>query len=185
MFAITVRDSDELIAVRLTDGKRELIVGTKKGMAIRYNENDVRPMGRTAAGVKAISLDPGDQAVGMGIVDERSDVLIVTEKGFGKRTPSGAYRPQTRGGKGLKTCHITEKNGDVIAMRTVKEDEDLMIITANGVIIRMPVAGISRLGRNTMGVTLIRIDPGDNVAAIARIQPSDDVDENATTDSEH
>ncbi|MCI1859510.1 MAG: DNA gyrase subunit A [Sporolactobacillus sp.] len=185
LFAITVRDSDELIAVRLTDGKRELIVGTKKGMAIRYNENDVRPMGRTAAGVKAISLDPGDQAVGMGIVDERSDVLIVTEKGFGKRTPSGAYRPQTRGGKGLKTCHITEKNGDVIAMRTVKEDEDLMIITANGVIIRMPVAGISRLGRNTMGVTLIRIDPGDNVAAIARIQPSDDVDENATTDSEH
>ncbi|RYL94186.1 DNA gyrase subunit A [Sporolactobacillus sp. THM19-2] len=174
LYAITVRDEDELMAVRLTNGKSDLIVGTKKGMAIRFDENAVRPMGRTAAGVKAISLDPGDEVVGMGIAGDQNDVLIVTEKGFGKRTPCSEYRRQTRGGKGLKTCNITEKNGELIAMRTVDEDEDLMVITAHGVIIRMPVSGISRLGRNTMGVTLIRVDEGDNVSTIARIQKNDD-----------
>jgi DNA gyrase subunit A len=174
LFAITVHDDDELIAVRLTDGKRHLIVGTKNGMAITYDENDVRPMGRTAAGVKAISLDPDDEVVGMGIADNDKDVLIVTENGFGKRTATHEYRPQTRGGKGLKTCNITEKNGKMITLRTVSEDEDLMIITANGVIIRMAVADISRLGRNTMGVTLIRVDKGDHVAAVARIQNADE-----------
>ncbi|WP_100486570.1 DNA gyrase subunit A [Sporolactobacillus pectinivorans] len=176
LFAISIRDEDELMAVRLTDGQRDLIVGTKKGMAICYDENDVRPMGRTAAGVKAISLDSDDEVVGMGIADDRNDVLIVTENGFGKRTSSSEYRRQTRGGKGLKTCNITEKNGNLIALRTVEEKEDLMIITANGVIIRMPVSGISRLGRNTMGVTLIRVDEGDSVATVARIQNNDEED---------
>lgn len=184
LFAVTVRDEDELIAVRLTDGTRDLIVGTRKGMAICYDENDVRPMGRTAAGVKAITLEPGDEVVGMGIAGDDSDVLIVTEKGFGKRTASSEYRKQTRGGKGLKTCNITEKNGELIALRTVEEDEDLMIMTANGVIIRMPVSGISKLGRNTMGVTLIRVDEGDSVSTIARIQRSeeDDADGEAPPD---
>jgi DNA gyrase subunit A len=177
LFAITVRDEDELIAVRLTDGERDLIVGTKKGMAIRYNETDVRAMGRTAAGVKAITLDEGDEVVGMGIADEQLDVLIVTENGFGKRTAISEYRPQTRGGKGLKTCNITEKNGELVALRTVEENEDLMIMTANGVIIRMPVSGISKLGRNTMGVTLIRVDEGDSVSTIARIQSNDEESE--------
>ncbi|WP_010630852.1 DNA gyrase subunit A [Sporolactobacillus vineae] len=183
LFAITVHDDDELIAVRLTDGKRHLIVGTKNGMAIRYDENDVRPMGRTAAGVKAISLDPDDEVVGMGIADDDKDVLIVTENGFGKRTATEEYRPQTRGGKGLKTCNITEKNGKMINLRTVSEDEDLMIITANGVIIRMAVADISRLGRNTMGVTLIRVDKGDHVAAVARIQNTEDETEDSPEES--
>ncbi|MDF2910944.1 MAG: gyrase subunit [Sporolactobacillus laevolacticus] len=177
LFAITVRDEDELIAVRLTDGERDLIVGTKKGMAIRYHETDVRAMGRTAAGVKAITLDEGDEVVGMGIADEQLDVLIVTENGFGKRTAISEYRPQTRGGKGLKTCNITEKNGELVALRTVEENEDLMIMTANGVIIRMPVSGISKLGRNTMGVTLIRVDEGDSVSTIARIQSNDEESE--------
>ncbi|MDN3956673.1 DNA gyrase subunit A [Sporolactobacillus laevolacticus] len=177
LFAITVRDEDELIAVRLTDGERDLIVGTKKGMAIRYHETDVRAMGRTAAGVKAITLDEGDEVVGMGIADEHLDVLIVTENGFGKRTAISEYRPQTRGGKGLKTCNITEKNGELVALRTVEENEDLMIMTANGVIIRMPVSGISKLGRNTMGVTLIRVDEGDSVSTIARIQSNDEESE--------
>ncbi|MCO7126108.1 DNA gyrase subunit A [Sporolactobacillus shoreicorticis] len=183
LFAITVRDEDELIAVRLTDGSHDLIVGTKKGMAIRYHETDVRAMGRTAAGVKAITLDAGDEVVGMGIADDGMDVLIVTENGFGKRTASDEYRLQTRGGKGLKTCNITEKNGELVALRTVEETEDLMIITANGVIIRMPVSGISKLGRNTMGVTLIRVDEGDSIATIARIQNNDDEPEK-TGDSE-
>ncbi|CAM3052158.1 DNA gyrase subunit A [Sporolactobacillus spathodeae] len=177
LFAITVREEDELMGVRLTDGSQDLIVGTKKGMAIRYHETDVRAMGRTAAGVKAITLDPGDEVVGMGIADDAKDVLIVTEKGFGKRTACSEYRLQTRGGKGLKTCNITEKNGEMIAMRTVEEDEDLMIITANGVIIRTPVSGISRLGRNTMGVTLIRIDDKDSLATIARIQRNEEDEE--------
>jgi DNA gyrase, A subunit len=183
LFAITVHNDDELMSVRLTDGKRHLIVGTKNGMAIRYNENDVRPMGRTAAGVKAISLESDDEVVGMGIADEGKDVLIVTENGFGKRTASSEYRPQTRGGKGLITCNITEKNGKMITLRTVDEDEDLMIITANGVIIRMAVADISRLGRNTMGVTLIRVDEGDHVAAVARIQNAEDVTEDSDEES--
>lgn len=174
LFAITVRDEDELMAVRLTDGTRDLIVGTKKGMAIRYHETDVRAMGRTAAGVKAITLVQNDEVVGMGIADDSLDVLIVTENGFGKRTACDEYRPQTRGGKGLKTCNITDKNGELVALRTVEETEDLMIITENGVIIRMPVSGISKLGRNTMGVTLIRVDDGDNVSTIARIQNNDD-----------
>ncbi|MCQ2010682.1 MAG: DNA gyrase subunit A [Sporolactobacillus sp.] len=184
LFAITVRDEDELIAVRLTDGSHDLIVGTKKGMAIRYHETDVRAMGRTAAGVKAITLDAGDEVVGMGIADVGMDVLIVTENGFGKRTASDEYRLQTRGGKGLKTCNITEKNGELVALRTVEETEDLMIITANGVIIRMPVSGISKLGRNTMGVTLIRVDEGDSIATIARIQNNDDEESEAPEDSE-
>ncbi|RYL90895.1 DNA gyrase subunit A [Sporolactobacillus sp. THM7-4] len=177
LFAITVREEDELIAVRLTDGHRDLIIGTKKGMAIRFNENDVRPMGRTAAGVKAISLEPGDQVVGIGIASGTSDVLIVTENGFGKRTSCEEYRRQTRGGKGLKTCNITAKNGDLVALRTIEEDEDIMIMTANGIIIRMPASSISRLGRNTMGVTLIRLDKGDSISSVARIQQTNEDEE--------
>ncbi|WP_028983140.1 DNA gyrase subunit A [Sporolactobacillus terrae] len=185
LFAITVREEDELISVRLTDGSCDIIVGTKKGMAIRYHESDVRAMGRTAAGVKAITLDEGDSVVGMGITDDDLDVLIVTENGFGKRTPCDEYRPQTRGGKGLKTCNITDKNGELIALRTVSKREDLMIITANGVIIRMPVSGISQLSRNTMGVTLIRVDEGDSVATVARIQNSEDeIEDNEASGSE-
>ncbi|MCO7175277.1 DNA gyrase subunit A [Sporolactobacillus kofuensis] len=182
LFAITVRDEDELIAVRLTDGKRDLIVGTRKGMAIRYHETDVRAMGRTAAGVKAITLVDGDEVVGMGIADDHLDVLIVTQNGFGKRTACSEYRPQTRGGKGLKTCNITSKNGELVALRTVDENEDLMIMTANGVIIRMPVSGISKLGRNTMGVTLIRVDEGDSVSTIARIQSNEEEQEDESED---
>lgn len=170
LFAINVRDEDELISVRLTDGTEEVIIGTKKGLSIRFKETDVRSMGRTATGVKGINLSNQDEVVGMGIIEEDAEVLIVTEKGFGKRTSMDDYRIQTRGGKGIKTCNITDKTGDLIALRTVKEDEDLMIITNSGIIIRTAVSGISRLGRNTMGVKLIRIGEGDEVATVARIQ---------------
>lgn len=180
LFAITIHDEDELIAVRLTDGQQEIIVGTKKGLAIRFKEDDVRSMGRSAAGVKAITLSEDDEVVGMGIIEDNSDVLIVTEKGYGKRTAAEEYRIQTRGGKGLKTCNITEKNGDVVALRTVHEDEDLMIMTSNGIIIRTAVSGISRLGRNTMGVMLIRVSEGDSVATVARIQKNDNEDPEKT-----
>ena len=176
LFAITLRENDELHTVRLTDGNDELIIGTKDGMAIRFSEEDVRPMGRTAAGVKGISLDEGDYVVGMDIVKDGHDVLIVTEKGFGKRTPVEEYRIQSRGGKGIKTCNITDRNGSVVSLHVVSPKQDIMIVTANGIIIRTEVEGISQTGRITQGVTLIRVDEGEEVSTVAVIdeEESDD-----------
>ncbi|TLS35122.1 DNA gyrase subunit A [Pseudalkalibacillus caeni] len=180
LIAINFREDDELIAVRLTDGKKELILGTKKGMAIRFHETDVRSMGRTATGVKGITLQEEDQVVGVGVLDEDQDIdiLIVTEKGFGKRTPMQEYRIQSRGGKGIKTCNITEKNGDVSSLKTVTPEDELMIITESGVLIRTNVEGISQTGRNTQGVRLIRLGEGESVATVAKV----DIDENGLED---
>lgn len=175
LFAINIRDDDELYGVRLTDGKQELIVGTKKGMSIRFHENDVRLMGRTAGGVMGIRLPKDDQVIGMDIMEEGYDVLIVTENGYGKKTPVEDYRVQNRGGKGIKTCSITEKNGCVVSLRVVCDKNDLMIITVSGVIIRLHVQDISRTGRNTQGVRLIRIGEGEGVATVAKV----DIDEEA------
>jgi DNA gyrase subunit A len=169
LFAINIRGEDELYGVRLTDGNQELIVGTKKGKSIHFHEKDVRVMGRTAGGVKAISLPEDDQVIGLDIVEEGLDVLTVTEKGFGKMTPVADYRVQNRGGKGIKTCNITEKNGHVVSLRVVSDKDDLMIITISGVIIRLHVKDISRTGRNTQGVRLIRIGEGEGVATVAKI----------------
>lgn len=174
LIALNLREEDELISVRLTDGEKQIIIGTKNGFSIRFDETDVRAMGRAATGVKAITLTDGDEVVGMGIIEDDEDILIVTKKGYGKRTPIKEYRIQTRGGKGIKTCNITEKNGEMVALRTVKENEDLMIITHNGIIIRTAVPGIPRLGRITMGVKLIRISEGDEVATVARVLSEDD-----------
>ncbi|WP_085522423.1 DNA gyrase subunit A [Tuberibacillus sp. Marseille-P3662] len=170
LIAISLREDDELIDVSLTDGQKEVIVGTKKGLAIRFVESDVRSMGRSATGVKAITLDDDDDVVGMGTIEDNQEILIVTNKGFGKRTDINDYRLQTRGGKGIKTCNITEKNGDMIALKTVSEDDDLMIITTSGIIIRTAVSGISRMGRNTVGVKLIKMGDEDHVATITRIK---------------
>jgi len=176
LIALGLREEDELISVRLTNGKKEVFVGTKKGLSIRFKEDDVRAMGRMAAGVKALTLAEDDRVVGVGIIEEDEKVLIVTEKGYGKRTSINEYRLQTRGGKGIKTCNITEKTGDMISLRMVKNNEDLMIITTSGIVIRTAVSGISQLGRNTMGVRLIKISEGDGVATVARIQ-EDEVDD--------
>ncbi|MFC0561298.1 DNA gyrase subunit A [Halalkalibacter alkalisediminis] len=177
LFAITLREEDELHGVRLTDGSRELIIGTKQGMSIRFPENDVRLMGRTAAGVRGISLSDDDHVVGMDIIEENHDVLIVTEKGYGKRTPIEEYRIQNRGGKGIKTCNITDRNGSLVSLKVVSSEHDIMIITVSGVIIRTQVEGISTTGRNTQGVTLIRVNEGEEVATVARIDVDDeDVD---------
>ncbi|WP_332634406.1 DNA gyrase subunit A [Halalkalibacter flavus] len=178
LFAINLREDDELHGVRLTDGEQELIIGTKQGMSIRFPENDVRLMGRTAAGVKGISLSEDDHVVGMDIIEEGHEVLIVTEKGYGKRTPIEEYRIQNRGGKGIKTCNITERNGTLVSLKVVSSEHDIMIITASGVIIRMNVDGISTTGRNTQGVTLIRVNEGEEVATVARVDIDDeDVEE--------
>ncbi|WP_338779208.1 DNA gyrase subunit A [Metabacillus sp. FJAT-52054] len=170
LIALGLREEDELISVRLTDGSKDIIIGTKDGMMIRFPETDVRQMGRTATGVKGINLSEGDEVVGMEILEEDTDILIVTRNGFGKRTPAGEYRIQSRGGKGLKTCNITEKNGSVVSFKASTGEEDLMLITANGVLIRMDVNDISTMGRNTQGVRLIRLGENHHVATVALVE---------------
>jgi DNA gyrase subunit A len=177
LIALTLRDEDEVISVRLTTGEKDIIIGTSNGMLIRFHEQDVRSMGRTATGVKAISLDDDDQVVGMEIVEENMDVLIVTKNGYGKRTPVEEYRIQSRGGKGLKTCNITDKNGKLISVKSVSGEEDIMLITASGVLIRIPVDQISRMGRNTQGVRLIRLEGEQEVATVAKAQREEETEE--------
>ena len=177
LIALNLREEDELISVKLTDGKRDMVIGTKKGMLIRFNENDVRSMGRTATGVKGITLDSEDEVIGMEILEEQSDVLIITKNGYGKRTPIEEYRVQTRGGKGLRTCNITDKNGDIVALKCVSQEEDIMLITVSGVLIRVSVSDISQMGRNTQGVKVIRLGDEEFVSTVAKVQTSEDEDE--------
>lgn len=173
LIALTLREDDRLVGVRLTDGNKHIIMGTSHGMSIRFPEQDVRPMGRTATGVKGIQLDDNDTVIDMDVVREDSSILIVTSKGYGKRTPIDEYRVQTRGGKGIKTLNITEKNGSVVGLKAVEEEEDLMIMTAQGTIIRMNMSGISLMGRNTQGVRLIHIREDDEVTTVTRVQKND------------
>ncbi|RAU91770.1 DNA gyrase subunit A [Paenibacillus sp. YN15] len=183
LIAIGLREDDKLIGVRLTDGNKEIVMGTRDGMSIRFPEGDVRPMGRSATGVKGIQLADGDVVIDMDIIDPASSVLIVTSKGYGKRTPVEDYRVQTRGGKGIKTLNITAKNGPVVGLKVVESDEDLMIITAQGTIIRMSIAGISEMGRNTQGVRLINIKEDDEVSTVTRVQKNEN-DSEADADSD-
>ncbi|MFD2923864.1 DNA gyrase subunit A [Halobacillus naozhouensis] len=171
LIALGLREDDELISVRLTDGNKDIMIGTQNGYVIRFNEDQIRSMGRTAAGVKGISLREDDKVVSMEIIDNDLQVLTVTSKGFGKRTPAEDYRITNRGGKGIITCNLTEKNGHVVATKAVSGDEeDVMIITASGVLIRMPVGSISETGRNTQGVRLIRLQEHEEVATVARVE---------------
>lgn len=176
LIALNLREDDELISVRLTNGEKDIIMATKKGKSIRFHEEEVRSMGRTATGVKGITLDPGDEVIGMEVVNEGTDVLIVTENGYGKRTPESEYRPQSRGGKGLITSNITDKTGELVAMKTVTEEQDIMIITTGGVIIRTSVSNISSMGRNTQGVRLIRLDTSKDefVSTVARVEKEEE-----------
>ncbi|BFT68565.1 MULTISPECIES: DNA gyrase subunit A [Paenibacillus] len=178
LIAINLREDDDLIGVKLTDGNQGIIMGTKFGMSIHFPEQDVRSMGRSATGVKGIQLDEEDAVIDMDVVHEDNSVLIVTTKGFGKRTPVSEYRIQTRGGKGIKTLNITDKNGPVVGLKVVQEDEDLMIITASGTVIRTSMDGISVMGRNTQGVRLINIREDDEVGTLARVQKNEDQNEN-------
>lgn len=176
LIAVNLREDDTLIDVKLTDGNEEVIMGTAQGMSIRFPESDVRSMGRAATGVKGITLDDGDELIGMDVVVPGQDVLIVTAKGYGKRTPVSEYRTQSRGGKGIKTINVTEKNGTVVGLKVVKDDEDLMIITASGTLIRTSMEGISTMGRNTQGVKLINIREDDSVATVCRSDKSEEED---------
>jgi len=178
LIAINLREDDDLIGVKLTDGNQGIIMGTKLGMSIHFPEQDVRSMGRSATGVKGIHLDPEDTVIDMDVVHEDNSVLIVTTKGFGKRTPVSEYRIQTRGGKGIKTLNVTDKNGPIVGLKVVQNDEDLMIITASGTVIRTSMDGISMMGRNTQGVRLINIREDDEVGTLARVQKNEEQSEN-------
>jgi len=177
IIGISLREGDELISVRLTNGQQEVVLGTRMGMAIRFDEKDVRPMGRDTQGVKGIELDQGDYCIGMDIVREGVDILVVTQNGFGKRSAIEEYRKQTRGGKGIRTVKMSERNGQVVCLRAVNSEDDLMVITEQGIIIRMDMRSISQLGRSTQGVTIIRLDQGDSVVAIARVVQKAEVQE--------
>jgi DNA gyrase subunit A len=177
LIAVNLREDDTLIDVKLTDGNEEVIMGTAQGMSIRFPESDVRSMGRAATGVKGITLDNDDEVIGMDVVVPGQDVLIVTAKGYGKRTPVSEYRIQSRGGKGIKTINVTDKNGTVVGLKVVKDEEDLMIITASGTLIRTSMEGISTMGRNTQGVKLINIREDDSVATVCRSDKSEEEDQ--------
>ncbi|WP_201261476.1 DNA gyrase subunit A [Metalysinibacillus jejuensis] len=174
LIAITLREEDELIAVRLTDGAKHIIIGTHQGMLIRFEETDIRAMGRTAAGVRGIRLRDEDYVVGMEIIEEDQDILVVSENGYGKRTKQSEYRLQSRGGVGIKTMQVTEKTGNVVAVKTVTGEEDVMLITVEGMLIRMDVDDISQIGRNTQGVRLIRLSDEEYVATVAKVKKDDD-----------
>ena len=167
IIAISLRDSDELIGVRKTNGNREMIVVTKKGMSIRFDENDVREMGRSAMGVKAISLRNNDQVVAMELVEEGKKLLVISEYGFGKRTSLDEYKIQNRGGKGLITYNIKEKTGDIVSAKVVDDNDELLIISFTGTIIRLIAKDISTMGRSTQGVTLMKMKD-DRVVAVAK-----------------
>ena len=184
LIAINLREDDELIAVRLTDGEQEVIMGTSQGMSIRFSEADVRVMGRAATGVKGLSLRRGDVVIDMDIVNEEQDVMVVTAKGYGKRTPMGEYRKQSRGGVGIKTLNVTERIGSIVALKTVSEDQDFMIVTTGGVIIRIQIRDISVMGRYTQGVRLIRLRDHEEVATVAKVEVSDEVEAEVTTDGQ-
>jgi len=174
--AINLDDDDELKWVKVTDGTRYVIIATRRGMAIRFPEEEVRAMGRPAAGMRGIRLRAGDEVVGMEVCAEDCDLLVATERGYGKRTSLGEYRSQSRGGVGLKTLNITEKNGPLVDMKVVCSEDQLMVVTALGHIIRQPVATISRVGRSTQGVRIIRLDEHDRVAGVAKVVNKEDED---------
>ncbi|MGG2057272.1 DNA gyrase subunit A [Lysinibacillus pakistanensis] len=177
LIAISLREDDDLISVRLTDGDKQVIIGTRDGMLVRFQEDDIRSMGRTAGGVRGIKLRDGDEVVGMEIIEPGQEILVVTEKGYGKRTSEEEYRLQSRGGVGLKTMQITDKNGPMVAVKTVDGSEDLMLITINGMLIRMDVNDISLIGRSTQGVRLIRLGDDELVATVAKVEKEDEPNE--------
>ncbi|MEW8973867.1 MAG: DNA gyrase subunit A [Tissierellaceae bacterium] len=167
IIAISLKDEDELIAVRKTNGRDELIVVTRHGMCIRFDESDVRPMGRSAMGVKAITLDDNDEVVAMDLVEDDKYLLVISEKGFGKRTPLEEYRTQLRGGKGVKTYSIKDKTGEIVSAKVISENDEIMMISFSGTIIRLNSEDISIMGRSTQGVTLMKMED-DKVVAVAK-----------------
>lgn len=176
--AIKINDGDSIISVRVTDGEKDILLCSSIGKVIRFSETDTRPMGRVSQGVKGINIDPSEEKViGMEIIDDNVEILSITENGYGKRTISSEYRKQSRGGKGIIAMKLTDKNGAIVQIKQVSENEDLMIITDKGQVIRTKISGISLLGRNTQGVRLINLKDGEKVVAVEKIAESDSDDE--------
>ena len=189
--AIRLDEDDELIRVKLTDGTQDLFIGTHLGKMIRFNESDVRDMGRVSRGVRGILLEDGDYVVGMSIFREDGKMLVVSEKGFGKKTELSEYKCQSRGGKGTTTYKISDATGAVAGIKIVSPEDDAILITSEGVIIRMDTEEISTYGRVTKGVRLMRLADGVSVVTVARVEKEDEVElaeelaaeETARTDS--
>jgi len=182
--AILLNEGDELFAVNVTDGEKDIILGASNGKGIRFSESDIRPMGRISAGVRGIKVEPGEKTVGMAIVNTDGDeIVIVTEKGYGKRTNVDAFRVQVRGGKGVKALNITEKNGKMVSLSTVRGDEDLMVVTDKGMVIRTHLDQILTVGRDTQGVCIIKLNEGHSAATIAIVPRSEE--EEAVEDDEY
>lgn len=173
LIALKLKEGDELINVFLTTGNEEIVIGTKFGYSVRFKEDTIRSMSRMAAGVKGVTLRDGDQVVGAAAITEDQEVLIITEKGYGKRTSATEYPTKGRGGKGIKTANITDKNGNLAGIVTVSGDEDIMVITDTGVIIRTAVANISQTGRATQGVKVMRLDDSARIVTFALVEPEE------------
>jgi len=177
IIALSVEEGDQLIDAVFTSGEDELLIGTGSGMAIHFSEADARPMGRTAYGVKGIELEEGDTVVSLQVVRQGGTVLTVTRNGYGKRTPLEEYRLQTRGGKGLINIKTSERNGPVVGVNFLRGEQQVMLITEKGMIIRLSTADISTIGRNTQGVRLIQLEEGDHLVSVARLAERDEDDE--------
>ena len=176
--AINIEKGDELIDVQVTDGRNDLVLATRHGMSIRFHEQDVRDMGRTATGVWGIALDKKDQVVDLVVIRRSATLLAVTERGMGKRSELDEYRVQHRGGRGIITLKRNEKTGAIVALKEVQPEDELMMITKKGIMIRVPVDGIRVTGRNTQGVKVMNLTPGDLVVDVARIVKEDEDDAN-------
>jgi DNA gyrase subunit A len=169
IIALTLDDGDELISVGVTHGDQDIFLGTRQGYALRCNEADMRPIGRTARGVIGIRLEGGDEVIGMEVLSPGSSILTVSESGYGKRTSATEYRVQGRGGKGLINLNITPKTGLVVSILQVFDDDDIMVMSDQGNLVRLQVADIRRIGRNTQGVRLINLTPEQRLIGVVRI----------------
>jgi len=182
---INLRDDDELISVKISDGSNYIALCSSDGRMVIFNESEVRSMGRIASGVKGINMPNGSRCIGAEITSDDSNILIVTENGYGKKTSITEYRKTRRGSKGVKALNITEKNGNIAAFRIVNEDQDVIIITNSGMLIRMQIAQISQLGRVTQGVRLINLKNQQTVSTISIVSHQDDLEKELLTNPEN
>ena len=174
IIAMGIEEGDSVIAVELSDGKEQIFIGTRDGMAIRFDETDVRPMGRSAYGVRGITLREGDEVVAMEVVREGGTVLTVAQNGYGKRTGLEEYRLQSRGGVGIINIQTSDRNGKVVGIAYVHDDDELMLISQQGMILRMKAGDIRSIGRATQGVRLIEMEEGDAVVSVAKLAEKED-----------
>ncbi|MFI5216320.1 MAG: DNA gyrase C-terminal beta-propeller domain-containing protein, partial [Candidatus Limnocylindria bacterium] len=173
IIAINLDADDELMSACRTNGRQEVIIASRRGKSIRFNEAQVRPMGRAAGGVRGMTLAGGDSVVGMEILSPEATILTVTQNGYGKRTPLGDYRIQNRGGQGVITIRTTPRNGEVVGVAQVVDDDEVMFVTGGGKVLRARVSSISTMGRATQGVRVMNLDAGEKILSMARLAERD------------